>query len=54
MAETPDNWRTNLERKRDDDRKTIESTLASTSAFWVVAVIVVAVVIWAIVGTFIK
>jgi hypothetical protein len=53
MAETPDNWRTNLERKRDEERKTIDSALATNTAFWIIAVIIAGVVGWAIVGTFI-
>ena len=54
MADNSDNWRTNLERKRDADRQTIDNALASTPAFWIIAVIIVGVVGWAIAGTFIK
>jgi hypothetical protein len=53
MANNDDNWRTRLERDRDNDRKQIEDALNTTSAFWIIAAIIVVSVGWAIISTFI-
>ncbi len=52
MASEP-SWRTKLDSDRDDARKQIDSTLATTPAVVIIVAIIVVAVIWAIVSTFI-
>jgi hypothetical protein len=54
MANNDDNWRTRLEHDRDNDRKRIDDALNTSTAFWVIAVIIVITVAWAIISTFLE
>tara|TARA_R110002051_G_scaffold314950_4_gene392655 strand:+ start:160 stop:318 length:159 start_codon:yes stop_codon:yes gene_type:complete len=50
---TPENPRSDFNRSRDEARSQIDSALASTPAFWIVASLVVIIVVVSIVQTFI-